>query len=163
MADSGFQLVLNSIAQIVGGTAVSTVPHFYSGVKVGDGTGISGVKGCWSSDPPSILATPVGIVIPQDFRAELRSQGEETNLDRVMLVLLAAPYDGTYQLPVMTPFRDLVPAAFRAHMSALGTAGVESCWVSSGRTRLHQYGGIDYLAWEFTIDLDRALSVTYAP
>lgn len=164
MADTGFQLILNAIAQVVGGTALATVPHFYSGQRAADGTGVSGLAGCWSTDPPNPGKTPVGIVIPDQFTAELASQGEETQNDTLKLYILVAPYTGgPYDLPQLTPYRDTVPAVFRSHMSALNSAGVLWSWIGGGRLRLYQVGGTEYLAWEFTVELERSLSVTYTP
>ena len=160
MADTGFQLLLNQLAKVVGGTVNPKDSHFFSGAIAADGTGIDGIKGCYSLPPKNITTTPVGIILPGPFKAQLASQGEEDNEDEVRLLLLVAPYDGTYTYATLTPFRDLVTAAFRAHMSAGGLVD-QYAWVSAGTPAVHSWGGLDYFAWDFTISVHRSLAVTY--
>ena len=56
---------------------------------------------------------------------------------------------------------DPVPAAFRSHMQAFAIPDVLDCFITKGTPGVYNYGGEDYLAWEFTVRVRRLLSVTY--
>lgn len=160
MADSGFQLVLNAVAQVVGGTVSTVDSHFYSGDLVGDGTGVAGIKGCWSVKPDDIGSTPVGVIVPDSFDEQLLTQGERPVVDWAVLVLYVARFDAKGQGALLNSLRDLVPDAFNTHKQAFGQVNVAAD-VASGRTTVRQFGGITYLAWDFRIRLDRMLHPVY--
>jgi len=156
--------VLDHLARVVGGTVTTYDAAFFSGDKVGDATGVSGLKGCYSKAPRALaVSTPVAIVMPGPFSAELMGgQGKEFNEDEVKILVLVAPYDNKSQMGVLTPYRDSVPAAFRAHMQAYSIPDGLDAWIVSGRAGVHEYAGTDYLAWEFTCRVRRLLNVIYA-
>jgi hypothetical protein len=155
--------VLDHIARIVGGTVSSHDPHFFSGVQVGDGTGVANLQGCYSSSPATIDVLPIGVLISDDFSAELDATGFEENEDSVRLLLLVATDDFESRLAELNAFRDAVPSAFRAHMQAFNSPGAVDCFITGGRTGVHIYGGTDYLAWEFTVRVRRGIGVQYTP
>jgi len=158
--------ILDKIAQIVGGTVSGNDAHFFDDHTASSPTGVAGLKGCYSAPPRSIgSTTPVGIVIPGRFTADLASQGGEDNEDHVRLLILVAPYDPKAQMPILSKFRDTIPAAFRAHMQATfnGTPspGTIDFFVTDGSAAVHEWGGIPFYAWEFTVRVRRMMSVTY--
>lgn len=156
--------VLDRVAQVVGGTQSPNDPHFWSGAMAQDQTGVAGLTGCYSSPPEDIQALPVAIVmVPDQFTAELVSQGEEDNVDDVRLLVLVGIYFREAQFAQLTPFRDLVPAAFRAHMQLFGSNKGTWAFISHGRSGTYEYGKTAYLAWEFTVRVTRMLAVTYNP
>ncbi len=156
--------VLDGIARVVGGTVSANDPRFFNGVTL-DGSGIQGLGliGCYSAAPPAINATPLGIVIADDFDADLAAQGEEDNEDKVRLLILVAPYVSESQSAKLIPFRDAVPAAFRAHMQLFGAPGDLDSFVMHGSSGIHVWDGVSYMGWEFTVRIRRMLSVTYTP
>ncbi len=159
---AGFQTdVLDHIARVVGGTVSTTDSHFFSGDQANDGTGVAGLKGCWSETPNGIQSTPVAIVMPAPFTATLNTQGKEPNEDHVKIQVLVAKYDLKSQMGVLTPFRDSVPAAFRAHMQAFAIPDIIDCFITAGRPGVGKYGSDEYLAWDFDLRVRRLLSVTY--
>jgi len=157
---------MGRLARVVGGTVNPKDHTFFSGAKAQDGTGVAGIKGCYSVVPKVVTSTPVGILYPAAFNAQLASQGEEDNVDRFPLLLLVAPIDKS-QISVLVKFRDSIPDAFRAHMSAFppdpNNPDALSCFVESGTPGEHLFNGINYYAWEFLIRCDRMLPVTYVP
>lgn len=154
--------VLDHLARVVGGTVSSTIAHFYSGAQAADGTGVTGLKGCWSQSPNTITQTPIGIVLPGPFTDSLLGgQGKEEADDQVKLLILVAKYDPKSQFGVLTPYRDSVSAAFRSHMQGFAIPDVIDCFVTAGTPGIHSWGNIEYLAWDFTIRVRRLLSVTY--
>src|SRR5690348_13482878 len=122
MPHSGFQLVLDGLARVVGGTVNPNDATFFSGNLAGDSTGVAGVKGCFSVKPDNLQTTPVGVLIPDTFTQSDPLQGEQNNEDWVTLVLYVARYDAKAQGALLNSFRDLIPAAFHSHMTAFGTA-----------------------------------------
>lgn len=160
--------VLDRVARVVGGTVTSGDAHFFSGDKNANGTGISGLKGCYSVWPSNVQSTPCAIVAPGPFTAELTGQAKEFNSDNVRIILLVAPFDPKAQMAQLTPFRDLVPAAFRAHMWATDASHADpipdiiDAWIVSGNAGTHVVGGTEYLAWEFVCRVRRELSISYA-
>jgi hypothetical protein len=157
--------VLDHIARVVGGTVSAVDPHFFSGPLAaggaGDGTGISGLTGCYSAAPAGIGSVPVGILLPSPFKAELMSQGEEENTDEVRLLILVASADTENNIAQLMPYRDSVPAAFRSHMRAFTMPNTGWAFVSAGDAGVHTWGGVDYFAWTFTIRVHRDMAVSY--
>jgi hypothetical protein len=160
--------VLDRVARVVGGTVTNGDAHFFSGDKNADGTGVGGLKGCYSLWPRNVQSTPVAIVAPKSFTAELTGQAKEFNSDELRLILLVAPFDPKAQMAVLTAYRDTIPAAFRSHMWATDAShsdpipDVIDVWITSGQAGIHNVAGTDYLAWEFVCRVRRELSVTYA-
>lgn len=146
----------------MGGTITATDSHFFSGDKNADGTGVAGLKGCWSEMPNGIQSTPVAFVEPGPFTDTLLGgQGKEEAEDEVRLRVLVAKYDLKSSMGILTPYRDSVPAAFRAHMQAYAIPDCLDCFITKGTPGVYNYSGEDYLSWEFTIRVRRLLSVTY--
>ena len=155
--------VLDHIARVVGGTVSSSFTHWFSGAEAGDGSGVSGLKGCWSQAPNIITQTPVALVEAGPFTAELLGgQGKEGNEDQVKIIVLVAKYDLKSQIGVLTPYRDSIPAAFRSHMQAFAAPDVLDAFITAGTPGIRGWGGLEYLAWEFTCRVRRHLSVLYA-
>lgn len=157
---------MGRLARVVGGTVNPKDSKFFSGRKAQDGTGVAGIMGCYSEVPKVVTSTPVGIIYPAPFTATLASEGEEDNVDRFPLLLLVAPSSKS-QISVLVKFRDSVPAAFRAHMSAFppdpSNPDALSCFIESGMPGEHEFAGIRYFAWEFVIRCDRMIPVIYIP
>ncbi len=161
--------VLDHIAQVVGGTKSPTDKRFFSGDEAADGTGVSGLKGCWSDAPNGIQSLPVAIVEPGPFTDSLSGgQGREDAEDEVRVRVLVAKQDLKASMGVLTPFRDSVPAAFRAHMQGTDASHLNpipdiiDCFITRGTPGPYTYSGTDYLGWEFTVRVRRLLSVSYA-
>jgi hypothetical protein len=157
---------MGRLARVVGGTVNPRDSTFFSGRKAQDGTGVAGIMGCYSVVPKAVTSTPVGIIYPAPFNAQLASQGEEDNVDNFPLLLLVAQTNKA-QISVLVRFRDSVPAAFRAHMTAFppdpNNPDALSCFVESGTPGEHEFNGIRYYAWEFILRCDRMLPVSYIP
>src|SRR5437588_1839877 len=115
MADAGFQLVLNGLARVIGGTVSTQDGHFFSAALVGDSSGIAGVKGCWSVKPRNLQATPIAVLIPDSFAAEYPLQGEQQAVDWVTCVLYVARQEEASAAALLNSFRDAFPAAFHQH------------------------------------------------
>lgn len=150
--------VLDKIAQVVGGAVSAADPHFFSGAG-----GIAGIAGCYSVPPENVDKMPLGIVLLDQFTSVLASIGEEDNDDQIRLLLLVAPYRIEAEMSKLTPFRDTVPAGFRAHTQLFSAPSTLSAFVVSGRGGVHQWRGNPYLAYEFTIHVSRMLDVSYTP
>lgn len=155
--------VLDKIARVVGGTVSTQDPSFFSGAMAGDSTGVAGLTGCYASPPDGIQAVPVAIVLPGPFKADLASIGEEDNQDDVRLLVLVSASILESQNRVLVPYRDSVPAAFRAHMQLFGNPSALDAFVTGGNPGVHEWGKTPYLAWEFTVRVRRFLPVTYVP
>lgn len=154
MADAGFQLVLDALARVVGGTVTPADSHFYSGDQVQDSTGIAGVKGCYSVKPTNLQSTPVGVIIADRFSAPDPLQGEQEVEDWVKLVLYVAKSDDKNAGALINSFRDLVPTTFHSHMQAFGAANID-VHIASGQAVLREWGAIRYFAWDFSIRVRR--------
>jgi hypothetical protein len=167
---AGFQAdVLDRLARVVGGTVSATDAHFFSGDKAADGSGVSGLKGCWSEPPDNLQSTPIAYIEIGPFTdALLGGQGKEDAEDEVRIYVLVAPTTLKQQMGVLTPFRDSVPAAFRAHMQGTDKNNLDpipdilDCFITKGSPGIKTYGGTDYLAWDFTCRVRRLLSVSYS-
>lgn len=173
--------VLDHLGYVLGGTsstastAGNAVTRFWSGHLNGDdGTGIQApvgepkFQGVYSVPPGGISFTPVGILIPSGFSAILNIQGPEENTDEVRLLVLLAPADSVAQIPNATPYRDLVAAQMRAHMTAKDVGGnsipnVLQAFVKSGKFGTIPYAGTPWYGWDFTIEVRRLPIVTYTP
>lgn len=179
MAD--FQTVLDNIAFVVGGTAPDATnrPRWFSGRDSADGTGLQpgtnsqGVAypvftGCYSAPPDAIQDFPVGIVLPGPF--EIRGghgtdnywQGSELNTDDLSLWIVVGRQDAETTFTDLNPYRDLVPAAFAAKMTANSTASILQAMVRSGKPRSLKFGDqITYDCIEFVVRVSRLIPRTY--
>jgi hypothetical protein len=153
--------VLDHLARVIGGTVSGVDPHFFSGAIALDQSGIAGLTGCYSAAPADIGVPPVGILLPGRFEARLRAQGDEDNVEEVRLLILVATSDIESQAALLAPYRDLVPAAFRANMRAFAMPNNGYCFVSAGSTGVHEWAGQEYFAWEFTLTVQRDIPVVY--
>jgi hypothetical protein len=172
---AGFQDLLDAMAKVVGGTQSdsTTNPHFYSGYKSQDGTGIAGIHGCYSVPPEVIGDPPIGVIVPGKFTVnsdrtrDLLTMGEEYNVDDLKLFLFVRNNDSKTQYANLNPFRDSVPAAFRA-ATQLGNAGliagqqILQVWCSDGRAGVFTWAGTSLIGWEFNLRVIRTLMVTYS-
>lgn len=173
---STFLDLVNDIALVVGGTKVAAPPPgFYSGAQqnggAGDGTGVQGLNGCYALAPLNFeAAPPIGIIVPRTFNAKLMQQGYEENSDRIRLLVLVAKVDLATDLAILYPFRDTVPAAFRAHMQVDQVAGATTLtpeplmvFAVNGRCGAIVWGGIAYYGWDFELEVLRTPQITYSP
>ncbi len=153
---------LNNIAKIVGGTQPDATknPYFYSGARVGDGTGVAGIKGCYSRPPFVVEEAPCGIVFTGRFRSTL-----DINLERqdegYRLVVLVKKVDSRSDFAILNKFRDSIPAAFRGHITLLGAQDVVMTLVSDGRAIGMEYAGEKWWAWEYTVSVLRLPNQQY--
>lgn len=155
--------VVWKLARVIGGTAQSNDQQFFSGNKSADGSGVPGLKGCWAVPPDDIESTPVGVLYWSSFIADLASLGEEDNDEFFVLGILVARYATKSQEALLLPFRDSVPATLRAHMQAFTVPSSLDIFATGATKALHEYGGVNYLAIDFTIRVRRMLAVTYTP
>lgn len=159
--------VLDVMARIIGGTVSAVNPTFFSGplanAGAGDGTGITGLTGCYSAAPDSLQSFPVAIVLGDKFTAELASEGEEDNVDNVRVLLLIAPFVSESQTVLLTPYRDSVPVAFRARMQGFTGPNAMDFFVTSGQQGVYSWaaGAEQYIGWEFIVRVRRMLAVQY--
>lgn len=149
--------------------------RFWSGHFNGDdGTGIQAptgdpkFQGCYSIPPGSVSFTPVGILIPSNFSAILNIQGPEENTDIVHLLILLAPADNIGQMPNATPYRDLVPAQLRAHMTlkdatSTSTPNILQAFAKAGKFGRIPFATTEWIGWVFDIEIRRLPIATYVP
>jgi hypothetical protein len=171
---AGFQDLLDAIAKLIGGNQPDplTNPHFYSGYKAQDGSGVAGIHGCYSVPPESIQEPPLAVILPGAFTVnsdkarDLLVQGEEYNVDNLKLFLFVRNNDSKTQFANLNPFRDLIPTVFRA-ATQLGNASLISgqsilqVWCADGRPGVFTYAGTSLIGWEYTLRVIRMLAVTY--
>jgi hypothetical protein len=146
-----FQTLLNAVAQVVGGTAPNpaTEPFWFSGSQVGDGTGVAGLKGCFSTPPGSIEDPPMAFVIGGPFRlTDEPRQG------------IKGYEDMDYS--ILDPFRDSVPAAFDSHMQLFSTPTVLDAVIVSGRPGFFAWGRFPFVGWEFGLRVRRLAPIVYS-
>lgn len=171
--------VLDHLGYVIGGTSSTAstvgqaVTRFWSGHMNGDdGTGIQApagepvFQGCYSVPPGAISVTPVGIILPRSYTAILRMQGPEENTDLVDLMILLSEADNIAQIPNATPYRDLVPAQLRAHMTLKDAGGnmtpnILQAFAKDGKFGKIEWAGTSYYGWSFTIEIRRLPIETY--
>jgi hypothetical protein len=172
---SDFQSVMDAIAQVVGGTQPDATnrPRWFSGRDSGDGTGLlpGGTypvfTGCYSAPPDAIEDYPVGVVLPGPFQirgADGREnywQGSELNVDDLSVWIIVARQDSQTTFGNLMPYRDLMPAAFAAKMTAFSTVNILQAMVVSGRPKALKWGDITYDAIEFVVRVSRMIPRTY--
>lgn len=162
------------MAKVIGGNQpdVATNPHFYSGYKNGDSTGIAGIHGCYSVPPATIQEPPLGVLFPGPFTVnsdrakDLLVQGEEYNVDAIRLIVFVRNNDPKTQFANLNPFRDSLPAAIRAatqlgNPSLIAGQSILQVWVGGGQPGVFVYAATPYIGWEFTIKVARMMAVTY--
>lgn len=166
--------VNDSLAKVIGGTVDPANPRFFSGTKAADGTGLQApagdpvFQGCWSLSPDAIGGTPVGVLEWAAFTARpgLTGQSLEENTDVYRLWIIADRADLVAAMRVLAPYRDLVPAAFRAAMTAgRGTTGdntqIAATFVTAADAKPLEVGTILYAAIEFRVEVLRTLIPGY--
>lgn len=167
-----YQDVLNAVARVVGGSqpqeGQSSVtddrqPYWFSGADSGDGSGISGVVGCFSLPVGTLDSTPVGMVLPASWRREgqFPHQGSKFLSDEIRVRVLTGHDDVTGAMAFLSNFRDLVESAFDSHMELFGAAGVTAADAQSGEFLEVDLGGTTYLAVEVVVMVRRAVATTY--
>jgi len=174
--------MLDAIGLILGGTAPDSTlqPHFFSGLQVGDGTGLSGLQGCWSVPPAALQDAPVALLLPGAFRVEGPEQtevfipGNEWIIDSVRLQVMVSLQDHPTSWAKLAPFRDSVTTLFNSHMRLSSTAWpvqadgsafpfTLTAKVIDGRAGLIPYADTEYVGWEMTLRVWRMLQPIYAP
>jgi hypothetical protein len=172
-----FQTVLDHVAQVIGGSQPDAAnrPRWFSGRDVGDSTGLVPggsypvFTGCYSAPPEAIEDVPVALVLPGNFEVggpqnrDVYYQGEEYNVDDLRVLIFVYRIDSETDIANLMPYRDLMPAAFAAKMSAFSTASILQAMVRGGKPANITYAGISYSGWEFTVRVIRMVSRTYAP
>jgi hypothetical protein len=161
--------LLDRIGLLIGGTAPDPVgsPHFFSGVQVGDGTGVAGIQGCYAIPPETLPDAPVGLVLPETFtaggpgHAGQLMQGNEDNEDLIRIWLLLWRNDLPTQYALLVPFRDSIPALFRQHMQLGGLVNVDA-FIVHGTAGQLRWEATTYIGWEFVLRVRQLYSVTYA-
>jgi hypothetical protein len=172
---AGFQDLMDACAKVVGGNQPEpgTNPHFYSGYNnQQDGTGIAGLHGCYSVPPETIQEPPLGVILPGSFtvnsekQRDLLVQGEEYNVDNLKLFIFVRNTDSKTEFANLTPFRDSVPAAFRAatqlgNPNLIAGQSLLQVWCADGRPGVFTWGGTTLIGWEFTLRVLRMIFATY--
>jgi hypothetical protein len=168
--------LLNALARVVGGTqpdaAHSSVtaalqPYWYSGLETGDATGVPGIAGCFSVPTELITATPVGMVLQGPWAPDAAlgmsgpRQGHRFTTDTIHVRTMVGHDAEADLMARLANFRDLVPAAFDAHMQLFGQPNVSSAWCETGDFIEVEWAGNVYFALVFMISVQRALPVTY--
>jgi hypothetical protein len=169
-----FQTLLDAIAKIVGGSQsdAGTNPHFYSGYKSQDGTGIANLHGCYSVPPEVIGEPPIAVILPGAFSVnadkprDLLVQGEEYNIDNLKLFVFVRNNDSKTQFANLNPFRDSVPAVFRGALqlgnpSLITGQTILQIWCSDGRPGVFTYAATSLIGWEFNLRVTRMIFATY--
>jgi hypothetical protein len=169
--------VLDNLAKVIGGSQPDAAnrPRWFSGDQVGDSTGLlpggsyPTFKGCYSAPVEAPQDFPVGIVLPGPFEVggpqyrDVFYQGEEYNVDNVRLLIAITRIDLETDFGNLMPYRDLVPAAFAAKMTAFSIPSVLQAMVTSGKPAPINWAGVQYNGWDFTIRVIRMISQTYTP
>jgi len=177
MAD--FQTVMDHVAQVVGGNQpdATNKPRWFSGDSMnngaGDGSGLQPgagyptFKGCYSAPPEAIEDVPIGLVLPGAFKVEgagpanVFVQGGELNTDDLRVLIFIARSDAETTVTNLMPYRDLVPAAFAAKMSAFSTVNATQVMVVSGKPAQITWGSTQYDGWEFIVRVIRMVPRSY--
>lgn len=168
------QDVIDAACLIIGGTQPDPThqPWLYSGYTAGDGTGTPGLHNAYSSPPGTIQDAPTALILPGPFtaggeeRSDVLVQGAEFNVDHLRLLVLVSNNDSLSEWPVLVPFRDSIPSVLRAHTQLDPTLNptlrVLTSWVSAGKPGVFEWGGTQYIGWEFTLTVQRLFSATYS-
>jgi hypothetical protein len=181
MAD--FLTLVDNVARVIGGTAPDATnrPRFFSGDQAGDSTGLAPgagyptFKGCYSVPPDFIPDVPCGIILVGPFEnvgpksPDVYTQGVEHAIDNLRLIILISRQDAETTFANLAPYRDLVPAAFAAKMTAFSTANVLQIMCRAGKPGTFFLGGapppqgsgIAFDGLEFQIRVIRSISRTY--
>jgi hypothetical protein len=172
-----FQDLRDAAARVVGGSAPDLVnrPRWFSGQDAGDGTGVAGMIGCYSAAQANLDvagSSPVGGAIGMvlngpgnlHYPASTDSLGpsQEYSFDNLRLLVLISRQDPEIEDALIGPFRDLVPAAFRAHTTLFNTVNVNQAAPSAWRPIALTYGNGKFIGWDFTIRVFRTTTVTYS-
>jgi hypothetical protein len=162
---SGFHDVLANIALIVGGTQpdATNERYFYSGVQKGDGSGISGINGCFSA-PPFVVNCdpPFGVVLlgTGTDGGDLRGpgqlwQGTLLKTDMVRLQICVGLTDISNQYDTLIGFRDTVPATLAGKMTLNSTANLIDAFPGDYRFAHVTWASTPYQCLEFHIRVRR--------
>ena len=166
-----FSDVFDAIALIVGGTQPDATHQkfFYSGAQVGDSTGISGIKGCYSAPPLSINCdTPFAVVLMgtgtdgSDFKGgDLLTQGTLFKQDYVKLQICTGLTDSENQYDVLMDFRDLIPSTLAGKLTLNSTATVFDAFPQDYKFGNVTWAGTEYQSLEFRIRVRRWVAQTW--
>lgn len=159
-----FQDLLGAVAQVVGGTQPNPAsdPFFYSGYQVGDGTGVAGLRGCYSTPPGAIQDPPLAFCMGGPFRlTEEPRQGIKGYEDSVSVQIMVGRVETSLDYSILDPYRDTIPAAFDTHMQLFAAANVLDAVIVSGRPGFFAWGRLPYVGWEFVLRVRRLTPTTY--
>lgn len=171
------QTIRDAMARVVGGTAPdpSNRPRWFSGSEVGDGTGVTNMVGCYSAAQAQISVAAsgapggaVGVVLngPGNLHypggEDSLGPSQEYSFDNLRLMILIPRADPETEDAMVTPFRDSIPAAFRAHTTLFNTSNVNQAAPSNWRPVALTWGDGHFVGWDFTIRVFRTTTVTYA-
>jgi hypothetical protein len=174
---ANYQDLRDAIARVVGGTAPDPAnkPRWFSGVEVGDGSGVANVIGCYSAAQAQIsvagggqVGNAVGMVLngPGNlhYPASTDSLGpsQEYSFDNLRLLVLIPRSDPETEDAMITPFRDTIPAAFRAHTTLFNLVNVNQAAPTNWRPIAMVYGSGKFIGWDFTLRVFRTTTVTYS-
>lgn len=160
-----FQDLLNAVAQVVGGTApnLAADPFWYSGFQVGDGTGVAGLRGCYSTPPGAAQDPPLGFVMGSSFRLnEEPRQGIKGYDDSIRIQIMVGHVEPTTDYSILDPYRDSVPAAFDSHMQLFGTPSVLDAVITSGKPGFLAWAGQPYVGWDFVLRVRRLAPIVFS-
>lgn len=167
----------DAMARVVGGTAPDPArrPRWFSGNETGDGTGVAGIIGCYSAIQAQLAAAGGGTVggaiamvlngpgnLHYPASSDSLGPSQEYTFDELKLLVLIPRGDPETEDALITPFRDSVPAAFRAHTTLFNLANVNQAVPSAWRPVALTYGDGRFIGWDFTIRVFKTSNVQYS-
>lgn len=140
-------------------------PYWYSGSDAGDGSGVTGLAGCYALPTEDLGATPVGMVLPNAWVPWEKEpfQGRKNRIDDIRVRIMIASGDLMALTAQLVDYADLVPTAFDAHAQLFATLNVGYGECSTGRFLELSWGGKVYFALEFTVATLRSIPVSRIP
>jgi hypothetical protein len=156
---AGLTDYFDSIARVVGGSApdVANRPRWFSGVDSADGTGITGLNGCYSGPQQQFLNPPVGVVMSvrnglDNPLRDVLTQGNEFRAATFTLYILDTIDDQETQFGIISAFPDLVYSAFAGHVGLFGLANAyQSSVIEDDGPKKFIWNSKEFIAWEFKI------------
>lgn len=151
------------------GILAPLLPYWYSGRDMGDGTGVSGLTGCFAVPPEVVPFDPIAMILPGTWArsAGMPSyplQGKKYDEDIIVVRIMVGHDDVTQSLLRLVNFRDTVPTAFDTHMQMFSSAGVVTADCADGRFIETEWpSGTAYFALEFYIHIERDINIIRQP
>ncbi|MGH8304874.1 MAG: hypothetical protein ACRETG_04625 [Steroidobacteraceae bacterium] len=146
-------------------TQTAQQPFWFSGSDVGDGSGVTGIVGCYSLPCEVWGSLPVGMVIPHQWMPlEAQPfQGSKDRLDDYRVRVLVGNGSLEVLMAQLVDYSDSVPAAFDTHAQLFASMGVGYGDCSRGIFLELNWGGKVYLALEFTLTIYRSIPTIRTP